>query len=385
MDKSVYSTSNSSATYSEVSVKTPGYKALRKSGAHLPVNPYRANRTERVYPTRLTYNGYVTGNPGFQNALSVATNGSFQALGRTSYTEPMSSLIARAQNEVVQRTREKDIDLGVALGEFHETCELFYTHAKRIVRMVNTLRHKNVLDAVQSALGHYDKGNNTKPLRDLPKTIRDLYLETVFGVVPLVNDMTDAAKHVNRLNGVKTIVHRASKRISSDFDLSHSTSEEMFRASGQTRVSSVITYTVENAFLHELDELGLVNPIQVAYQLVPFSFVLDWFIPIGSFLSGVVPPQGIAFRDGSTTTTFDGASSHSTDIAPLKTVSGSPDLVHDPNQVGYSALEERRDIYVERKVLSTFPEPKLIVPDLSLSYGKVTSGLALLSTFLPHR
>lgn len=31
--------------------------------------------------------------------------------------------------------------------------------------------------------------------------------------------------------------------------------------------------------------VGLMDPLSVAWELVPFSFVLDWFLPIGSWLS----------------------------------------------------------------------------------------------------
>jgi hypothetical protein len=37
--------------------------------------------------------------------------------------------------------------------------------------------------------------------------------------------------------------------------------------------------------------LGLVNPAEIAWEVVPYSFVVDWFLPIGSYISawGVIP------------------------------------------------------------------------------------------------
>jgi len=39
--------------------------------------------------------------------------------------------------------------------------------------------------------------------------------------------------------------------------------------------------------------LGLLDPMAVAWELVPFSFVADWFIPIGSYFEAVAgaPPH----------------------------------------------------------------------------------------------
>jgi len=31
--------------------------------------------------------------------------------------------------------------------------------------------------------------------------------------------------------------------------------------------------------------LGLVDPVQIAWEVVPYSFVVDWFLPIGTYLS----------------------------------------------------------------------------------------------------
>lgn len=34
-------------------------------------------------------------------------------------------------------------------------------------------------------------------------------------------------------------------------------------------------------------QLGLIDPLSVAWELVPFSFVVDWFLPVGSFLENL--------------------------------------------------------------------------------------------------
>jgi hypothetical protein len=33
--------------------------------------------------------------------------------------------------------------------------------------------------------------------------------------------------------------------------------------------------------------LGIFNPLLIGWELVPFSFVVDWFIPVGSYLEGI--------------------------------------------------------------------------------------------------
>lgn len=50
--------------------------------------------------------------------------------------------------------------------------------------------------------------------------------------------------------------------------------------------------------LRTLNQLGLVNPASLAWELIPWSFVVDWFIPIGPLLSVLTAPAGLIFISG---------------------------------------------------------------------------------------
>lgn len=45
------------------------------------------------------------------------------------------------------------------------------------------------------------------------------------------------------------------------------------------------------------NSLGLLNPALVAWELVPFSFVVDWFLPIGDHLSYLTSDIGISYKN----------------------------------------------------------------------------------------
>lgn len=71
---------------------------------------------------------------------------------------------------------------------------------------------------------------------------------------------------------------------------------------------------VVNPDLHRLNQYGLVNPASVAWELVPFSFVIDWFVKVGDYVSALTDWVGLSFTDlsityhvsGTTTTTSKG-------------------------------------------------------------------------------
>lgn len=59
--------------------------------------------------------------------------------------------------------------------------------------------------------------------------------------------------------------------------------------------------SVSNPNHHLANQMGLVNPLTVAWEIVPFSFLVDWFIPIGSYLGSFSDFYGLTLRDAFTT------------------------------------------------------------------------------------
>ena len=43
-------------------------------------------------------------------------------------------------------------------------------------------------------------------------------------------------------------------------------------------------------------QIGLTNPALLAWDVLPFSFVVDWFLPLGGYLSSLDSMLGIQFK-----------------------------------------------------------------------------------------
>lgn len=50
---------------------------------------------------------------------------------------------------------------------------------------------------------------------------------------------------------------------------------------------------VVNPRFHELQQLGVTNPALFAWEVIPFSFVFDWFVGVGDYLEGLTALHGI--------------------------------------------------------------------------------------------
>lgn len=54
-----------------------------------------------------------------------------------------------------------------------------------------------------------------------------------------------------------------------------------------------------------LNRAGLANPISLVWEIIPFSFIVDWTTPIGETLNAFSAPIGLDFVGGSLTTRYE--------------------------------------------------------------------------------
>jgi len=140
-----------------------------------------------------------------------------------------------------------------------------------------------------------------------PRDASALWLEYHFGWKPLITDIYEACEILQspfgydrpvRGTGTGTEVF-ADRWAANGGGLQ---GEFVARTLIQARV------TVTNPNLHRATQLGLTNPVAIAWELVPFSFLVDWFIPVGNFLNSWSDFNGLTFEHPMTTryNTFKG-------------------------------------------------------------------------------
>lgn len=81
---------------------------------------------------------------------------------------------------------------------------------------------------------------------------------------------------------------------------------------GQKRVYEMLAVEmgievgIDNPNLFLANNLGFVNPVSVAWELVPFSFIVDWFINVGQVISSYTDFLGLSVQNAYTTTHMKG-------------------------------------------------------------------------------
>lgn len=135
------------------------------------------------------------------------------------------------------------------------------------------------------------------------------YLAWVYGAKPLMQDIYGAIEMLKAQGNKSLLVSgRGISRQQCNpsnpgyTDVSAKSRTDITSASETAKVSCHIWGRIDpNATgLRALNQLGLLNPASLAWELVSWSFVVDWFVPIGPVLQALTAPAGLIFVDACT-------------------------------------------------------------------------------------
>jgi hypothetical protein len=179
------------------------------------------------------------------------------------------------------------------------------------------------------------------------KAVADNWLEYHFGWSPLLSDVHDAAKVMS--NPFKEVSARGTAQSEEKFDSGESGSFYSYNIKdGYKRRYYCVQgcrMSVTNPNLHLADQMGLINPLSLAWEVVPFSFVVDWFASVGSFLGALTDFAGCSLQQGYTTRTCKGSR------VWVKTTNPPPAGPYP----GYSVMAKSYGLYTTRSIGITTP------------------------------
>lgn len=145
----------------------------------------------------------------------------------------------------------------------------------------------------------------------------------------------------------------------------------VWKVSADCKATGRVKVKTKGAALNAASQYGLTNPAAVAWEALPFSFVLDWVLPIGPYLEQMTALNGLELSECSITYTFNQVSSGTFISHPYT----------DPFKYFYTAGQANyeRTFWTKLRVLDnlSMPFPHLKSP---LSLVHVANALSLLAT-----
>lgn len=194
----------------------------------------------------------------------------------------------RLKTECLAKLGEANANVGVALAESMETAQSI---AKLSLEAWDLLR-----DIKRADLKKLKKKLDVKP-RDVPDKLSDRWLEFNYAVTPLLSDIHDLKDVFN--NGLDS---RLSIRAFRQLTESSKKSSDIYPGSISADVDDTLRCKIA-ATVSDLDSqgkklIGMSDPKAIAWELVPFSFVVDWGMPIGTWLQALNGTVGLDFDYG---------------------------------------------------------------------------------------
>lgn len=142
---------------------------------------------------------------------------------------------------------------------------------------------------------------------DLQQFAANTWLELSYGWRPLLSDIHSQAENLARVLVKHEFVTRSGRASAKAdkkttwkvLDGNEGLWETSYTSIQTSRVTYVVRYRIQDGLLNTANTFGLLNPLEVAWEIVPFSFVVDWFLPIGNALSNLTATTGLIFHGGS--------------------------------------------------------------------------------------
>lgn len=286
----------------------------------------------------------------------------------------------RALARVAGNASSIDANIAQDVGELSQTTRMISNHVRRITQSLRALKRGNASDAIRILLDPRSK-RRSGGANIISGGIAKAWLELQYGWKPLLKDIEIGVEKIRKadLSRVVVKVARASTR-SEGKDATIVASEGPSWEVGTrytyttTTVRLGVRYKIADPLVSYLAQFGFTNPINLGWELLPFSFVYDWLHPIGSYLSALSQWDGLVFVDG-----------YKVEFTRQR-ISGrinfSIETAHEGlgPYTNYSirGAQEVFGIRYDRTKLSSFPSPTIPSPKMHLTVTRGLNALALL-------
>lgn len=134
-------------------------------------------------------------------------------------------------------------------------------------------------------------------------SIWSLWLAYSFGMLPLISDIkaaANAAKEKLAKPGAHISVLRSITVAGDKYPRPPGYTTWDASSAPTLGAECQLNYRVNDAHLSLIASLGLLNPMALAWELTPYSFVVDWFVPVGAWLASLTADVGLTFASGYT-------------------------------------------------------------------------------------
>lgn len=270
------------------------------------------------------------------------------------YPADWNAAMGNAEDMAVTRARERlrgqdTFNIGVAVAEARNTAELLADKGSQAAKaLINFRRYADGLR----------KG------REAALAAAGAWLSGYYGWGSLGRDIWDLDNSLRSKKDKPLLINaNYTARVNRDYSEGGT-----WNGKSEWRGLVKVGYKAKiiSEFFRNADQWGLMNPAEILWERMPYSFCVDWLIPVGNTLSSLSATAGLEFESGymSTVSSFNYTRTY-TPLPWEELLSGGV----------YTTHMKRFD----RKALSGFLPPRLYANENPFNTNRIASAVALIT------
>jgi hypothetical protein len=203
---------------------------------------------------------------------------------------------ARLINRCLIKLKKQNVNYALALAEASKSIGLIGNAFQRLWRAYGSAKRFRWARAAR------ELGVPKPSFKSGSKDVSGRWLELQYGWLPLLNDVYGAyedARDSTAFDPVVSVKYSTRQTLDSETSVNFTGAKGVCKQRGFHAGTCRLDYTLDCRATRLAAKVGLTNPAQVAWELVPFSFVLDWALPVGEWLESWDADFGLTFKGGS--------------------------------------------------------------------------------------
>lgn len=281
--------------------------------------------------------------------------------------------VSRAYDRIKSAIGER-AGWGETLAQVNSTREMLTNRCEQLARVVVKIRRRDFagLRREFGPVPHVSGKPESSGRRR--KNVASSFLEYSYGWKPLVQDIWTSCDILQRPIGVEKVTGSASSHHVYNYTYRDNDPQGQAgidqKSTAKVSVKMGAGVSISNPNLWLANQLGLVNPVVTAWQVLPFSLVVDWFANVEQYLSASSDFYGLHITNAWTTSFYRGRETY--------VAFGGP---YDPPDQRWSYGSETEGIGMVREAGLKAP-PLIIRPFKGFSLARAANAIALVVAVL---
>lgn len=266
--------------------------------------------------------------------------------------------ILTLQSRLSEAVKGHQFNLAVSAAQGKQTVDMVVNAALSVGGAIRDLKRGRFESAARRL------GVNQRPSKLSEKDVSGRWLELQYGWLPLLSDVYEASRAYESLTKGPR-VNRVSVSLTREGIKNTSGSPSNWSCIGTVKEKWRLIYEMTEQ-LSTARSLGLTDPLSVAWEIIPYSFVVDWFVPIGTYLDNLNTIPKLSGRFLTTKTRrFQGTA---LSVGPYKWASAKPTSFNS-------------QFYLERRVSTSLsvPKPGFETFEDAMSPKRIWNAIALVT------